>query len=144
MKEAVHGTVTNQVLHYDFLYIQKRLKTSNQPFEYVVVLQDVFSGLVEWIPATAANHFAVADALIQWYSRFGMPLIHVSDQRYHFKHKVVKKFNRILQINHHMTTAYSPWAMEQLKRSMTTFRSFSGPFCQNGKWNLPNGHFYFL
>ena len=90
MKEAVHGTVTNQVLHYDFLYIQKRLKTSNQPFEYVVVLQDVFSGLVEWIPATAANHFAVADALIQWYSRFGMPLMDVSDQGSHFKDKVIK------------------------------------------------------
>ena len=34
--------------------------------------------------------------------------------------------------------------MEQLKRSITTFRSFSGPFCQNGKWNLSNSHFYFL
>jgi hypothetical protein len=65
MKEAVHGTVTNQVLHYDFLYIQKRLKTSNQPFEYVLVLKNDFSGFVELIPAIAGDHFVVADALVQ-------------------------------------------------------------------------------
>jgi hypothetical protein len=34
--------------------------------------------------------------------------------------------------------------MEQLKKSIATFRSFSGPSCQNGKWNLLNGFFYFL
>jgi len=52
----------------------------------------------------------VADALVQWYSRIGMPLIHVSDHRSHFKDKVIKELNGILQINHHMTTVYSPWA----------------------------------
>jgi transposase InsO family protein len=36
--------------------------------------------------------------------------MHVSDQGSHFKDKVIKEFNRILKINHHMTTAYSPWA----------------------------------
>jgi hypothetical protein len=53
------------------------------------------------IPATAANHFVVAAALVQCYSRFDVP---------HFKDKVIKEFNLILQINHHMTTAFSPWA----------------------------------
>jgi transposase InsO family protein len=75
-----------------------------------VVLKDDFSGFVELIPATAADHFMVADALVQWYSRIGMPLIHVSDHRSHFKDKVIKELNGILQINHHMTTVYSPWA----------------------------------
>jgi hypothetical protein len=83
-------TAPNQVLHYDFLYIQKRLKTSNQPFEYFLVLKDDFSGFVELISATGANHFVVADALVQWYSRFGMPLMDVSDQGSHFKDKVIK------------------------------------------------------
>ena len=73
-------------------------------------MKDDFSGFVELISATAADHFAVADALVQWYSRFGMPLMHVSDQGSHCKDKVIKEFNRILQINHRMTTAYSPWA----------------------------------
>jgi hypothetical protein len=33
------------------------------------------------------------------------PLMHASDQESHFKHKVIKEFNRILQVNHHMTTS---------------------------------------
>jgi len=43
-----------------------------------------------------------------------------------------------------MTRPTHPGPMEQFQMSITTFRSFSDPFCQNGKWNLPNGHFYFL
>ena len=39
-----------------------------------------------------------------------MPSMHVSDQGSHFKDKVIQEFNRILQIKHHMTTAYSSWA----------------------------------
>ena len=97
-----------------------------------------FSGFIELIPDLAA------DALVQSNSRFGMPSMHVSDQGSHFKDKVIKKFHRILQINHHLTTTHSPGPMEQLKMSITTFRSFSGPFCENGEWNLPNSHFYFL
>ena len=94
--EAVHGIALDQVLHCDCLYIQNRLKTSKQLFEYVLVLKDDFLGFVELIPATAADYFVVADALVQWYSRFGMPLMHVSDQGSHFKDKVIKEFNRIL------------------------------------------------
>ena len=88
--EAVHGTRTNQVLHYDSLYIQKRLKTSNQPFEYALVLKDDFSGFVEFIPASAADHCVVSDALLQRYSRFGMPFMHVSDQGSHLKTKSLR------------------------------------------------------
>ena len=34
----------------------------------------------------------------------------MSDQGSHFKDKVIKKFNQILQINYHMTTPYLLWA----------------------------------
>jgi len=40
--ETEHGTAPNQVLHYNFLYIQKKLKSSNHPFQWVVVLKDGF------------------------------------------------------------------------------------------------------
>jgi hypothetical protein len=70
---AVHGTATNQVLHYDFLYVQRTLKTRNQPTEYVLVVMDDLSGFVGFILATVGDHFVVGDALVQWYSRFGMP-----------------------------------------------------------------------
>jgi hypothetical protein len=56
------------------------IKSINQPFEYVLVLKDDFLRYLQLIPATAADHFLVADALMQWYSMFGMLLIHVNDR----------------------------------------------------------------
>jgi hypothetical protein len=37
-----------------------------------------------------------------------MLLNYVNYQGFHLKDKVIKEFNAILQINHHMTTTYSP------------------------------------
>jgi hypothetical protein len=75
-----------------------------------------FQGFLELTPVTAADHFVVADALVQWYSSFGMLSMHVSDQKSHFKDKVIKEFNRNLRINQYMTTAYSPWANETVQK----------------------------
>ena len=36
----------------------------------ILVLKDDFSGFIELTPATAADRFLVADAIVQWYSRF--------------------------------------------------------------------------
>ena len=58
----------------------------------------------------------VVDALVQCYSRFGMPSMHVSEQRSHFKDKVIKEFTRVLEINHHVTTPCSPWANGTLEK----------------------------
>ena len=85
--ELVHGTQPNEVLHYNFLYIQKKKKSSPFPFEYILALKDDFSGFIKMVPADAASHFVVADALVDWYSRFGMPSMHVSDPGSHFKDK---------------------------------------------------------
>jgi hypothetical protein len=43
--EVIDGAARNQGLHYDFLYIQKKLEFSNQPLELVVVLKDE----TEWL-----------------------------------------------------------------------------------------------
>jgi hypothetical protein len=52
------------------------------------------------IPATAGDHFVVGEALVQWFLKFGMSLMHMSDQGSHFNDKIIKEFNKILQINH--------------------------------------------
>jgi hypothetical protein len=57
----VHATSPNQVLRYDYLYTQKKLNSSNQPIEYVLVLKDDISGFVEMILALTADHFVVTD-----------------------------------------------------------------------------------
>ena len=108
LRKAIHGSNRNEVLHYDFLYIPKKETSSSVAYEYKVIIKDDFSGFVELISAASPDLFAVADALMDWYFRFGAPTNHVSDQGSHFKDKVIKEFNRILEVNHHLTTACSP------------------------------------
>jgi hypothetical protein len=83
----------------------------------------------------------VDDAVVQWYSRFRVPLMHVSDQGSHFKDKVIKEFNRILQINHHMTTTFSLWgkgAVEKVKNDIQKLlRSFLSEWpMESSQWPL--------
>ena len=42
-----------------------------------------------------------------------------------------------------MTTAYSPWANGTVDKVSNDIQNLAGSLCQNGKWNLPNDHFYF-
>jgi hypothetical protein len=54
-----------KVLDYDFLFIHMKIKSSKKPFQCVLVLKDDFLGFVELIPISVADHFVVADALVQ-------------------------------------------------------------------------------
>ena len=105
LAETLHATKPNQVLHYDFLYIGK-MDPENI---YVLVLKDDFSNFVELVPCKKADHFAVVDALLDWYKRFGVVKTHVSDNASHFKEKVIKELNRELGTTHRFTLAYAPW-----------------------------------
>jgi transposase InsO family protein len=72
--------------------------------------------LVQLIPATAGDHFVVADSLVQWYPSFGKVLMYVSDQGSCFKDNIIKEFHRVLKIKHHMTRAYSFWPNEAVEK----------------------------
>ena len=52
---------------------------------------DDFSGFKELIPAENADHLAVVKALLNWFARFGVAHIHVSDRGSHFKNKVMEE-----------------------------------------------------
>jgi hypothetical protein len=78
------------------------------------------------IPATIGGHVAVADASCNGIQGPCLWCIWVTK-------------DIILR-----TKRFSPWPKGTLEKSITTLTSLSGPSCQNGKWNLPNGHLYFL
>ena len=103
--ETLHANKRNQVLHYDFLYIG----SMNPDYQYVLVIKDDFSNYVELIKCKSADHKVVVEALLHWYSRLGIPEIHVSDNASHFKNQVIKELNRQMSIKHHYTIAYAPW-----------------------------------
>jgi len=67
---------------------------SNHTFAYVLILKDDLSGFVALIPSSSPDHFVMADAFMDWYTRFGLPQYLVSDQRSHFTDQTLKEFNR--------------------------------------------------
>ena len=71
---------------------------------------------VELVPCASANAQSVVNALLEWFSRFGVVYIWVSDQGSHFKNAVVKDLNDRLQAQHHFTLPYCPWANGTVER----------------------------
>jgi hypothetical protein len=104
--EQIHATERNHIIHYDYLYINKK----NPDFSYVLVLKEDLSHFTRLVPSKDCDHFTVVDALMEWYADFGSPSIHVSDQGTHFKNSVIAELHRLSGSRHHYTVAYSPWS----------------------------------
>jgi transposase InsO family protein len=110
------ATKPNQVLHFDFMHINNLADD-----KYVLVLKDGFSGFCELVPCDSEDHFVVAEAILDWISRFGIPEMFVSDRGSHFKNLIMQELSRLLSVKHHFTVAYSPWSngtVERLNREL--------------------------
>lgn len=56
----------------------------------------------------ASNQVYVS--LLDWFMRFGVVHQGVTDQGTHVKSQVIEKLQPALGVQHHYTTAYTPWA----------------------------------
>jgi transposase InsO family protein len=126
--EAVHSNTPNVVIHFDYLSIG----LAENGFRYLFVIRDDLSGYVDLFPCTSADHANAIDALLDWFSRFGVALVWVSDQGSHFKNRLVDALRFRLQANHHFVLAYTPWAngtVEVINRSiLSVFRRMISEF----------------
>ncbi|GMF18554.1 unnamed protein product [Phytophthora fragariaefolia] len=104
---AIHATKPNEVIHFDYLTLPEDEDSHNK---YVLVVKDDFSSFTELYPAADPDASTCADALLQWFYRYGIVHQWVSDQGTHFKNEVIKKLAANVGGNHHFTTAYCPWA----------------------------------
>ena len=113
---AIHAAKPNQVIHDDFLFIARPPRSASHSFKYIVVLMDAFSGFKELVPAEEAEHFVVVKALLQWFMRFGVVPVHVSDRGSHFKNKVIEELDRLLEIKHHFCLPNLHWPNGTIER----------------------------
>jgi transposase InsO family protein len=102
--EALHAESPNEVFHFDFLYLGR----GEDQFTYVLVIKDDFSSFYELFPCRSADSFVVADALIDWFKRFGTPKVFVSDQGSHFKNRLLSSIADVIGASHHFSLAYVP------------------------------------
>ena len=106
--EMLHASRCNEIVHFDYLYMQD---------SYLLVIKDDFSKYVLLRHTESANAAFVVDSLMHWFSLFGYPKMFISDQGSHFKNTVMSELSKRYGIRHHFTTPYCPWANGSVERA---------------------------
>ena len=103
---ALHATLPNQVLHFDFLY----LGPSDDGFVYILLVRDDLSAYT-WLRAYQTADAAAATAVLgAWNATFTAPDLWVSDGGSHFVNTTMTNLRERFCTRQHTTLAYSPWA----------------------------------
>lgn len=113
LASALHGSRPNEVVHIDYLYMGKEAFGN---LKYILLIKDDLSSFVWLWPTHSATGDAAVDAITTWISTFGAMEWIVSDQGPHFNCELFKGVTSDLKVNHHFTTAYSPWANGTVER----------------------------
>lgn len=104
--EAMRSTKPNELIHWDYIYMGQ----SDEGFVYLLVIKDDASHFVRLHLCTTADAATTYDALMDWFTLFGVCYNWVSDQGTHFKNEVIEALRHSLGAHHHFTTARCPWA----------------------------------
>lgn len=109
----LHASEPDRILHFDYLQLPAETVFG---FNYLLVLKDDFTGMVELFPSTSCDAIHVANSMTEWFSRHRIARTFISDQGTHFKNKVIEALVRALGVDHHFTAPYSPWANGTIER----------------------------
>ena len=120
LASTLHTSVTNRLLHADFMFMAALRERSSHGYRYVLVVKDDASGYV-WLRATeTCDSRAVVETLVDWCAVFGVFEMFNSDGGSHFTSKVVSELTERLGINHHIVTPYAPFANGTIERENST------------------------
>jgi hypothetical protein len=89
----LHATRPNEILHFDFLYIGL---SRDGKYQYLLLLKDDLSGYLWLVPCRTADAAATVDALMRWFTVFGVVLLWISDRDSHFKNEIVRRVQKEL------------------------------------------------
>ena len=114
--ETVHGTMPNEVVHFDYLYVGKSGPLASQGlsedagFRYILVIMDDLSNFVTLEPVAVCTAELTAESLLNWCKTLGVPRVWVSDTASHFKNTIMTRLREALRVDHQFAVAYSPWS----------------------------------
>ncbi|POM74527.1 Hypothetical protein PHPALM_8505 [Phytophthora palmivora] len=113
-----HTHERNQALHWDYLSLGYSFGSAR----YVLVLKDGVTHFVDLVACDRPTAEVAAAAILDWYSRFGIAPVWISDSGSHFKNQVVAELNKRLKARQEFILAYSPWkngTIERVNRDTT-------------------------
>ncbi|POM77826.1 Hypothetical protein PHPALM_4727 [Phytophthora palmivora] len=102
----------NATLHWDFLTMGDSFGTSR----YVLVLKDEATHFVELVACDSPTSEVAATAILDWYSRYGVPGLWISDSGSHFTSKVIAELSKRLKGRQEFILAYTPWKNGSVER----------------------------
>lgn len=113
---TAHATGPNQMLAFDFLYIRPVPASGAHNYSYVLTITDTYSKFCDLVPCSACDTASVVQALLRWFSLFGIVKYWCSDSATHFKNRVMAALCGLLGGDHHFTAPYASWSNGRVER----------------------------
>ena len=113
------------------------LPKSKHGFQYLLTIMCASTRFPEAIPLRNITARAVTDALIKFFSMFGLPKTIQTDQGSNFMSKVFNQIMKELHIKHSFSSAYHPQSQGALERFHQTLKSMLRAYCHENDrdWN---------
>ncbi|OWZ09290.1 Retrotransposon protein [Phytophthora megakarya] len=111
--ETYRTNERNGALHWDFLSLGESFAGDR----YLLVRKDEATPFCELTPCSNPTSTGAVDAILAWYSRYGIPPLWISDHGSHFQNAVVQEICRRLKSRQKFTVAYSPWINGSIERA---------------------------
>ena len=119
--ELAHATSPNIMLHMDFLYLG--LSTTGE--QWVLVLKDDLSHFIQCHACVSPTTLVAEEALLNWCSSFGIPVVIVTDMGSHFINAVIRQLLETLKSQHKIVPAGCSWINGTVERVNRDFLSIT-------------------
>lgn len=123
LAHMMKATERGQILTFDYMQIGESRETDLHNYQYILVLKDMFSHYVEFIPTPTCDSIHAADAIAWWIARFKKPEWLISDNGSHFTAKVVAQLAEAFDVRHHFVEAYCSWSNGSVERCNREIKS---------------------
>ncbi|KAF1322126.1 hypothetical protein FI667_g11572, partial [Globisporangium splendens] len=110
--ETFHAHERNEALHWDFLYLGESFEGN----AYLLVLKDAATHYTQLVRCECPTAEVAAQAMLDWYSNFGLAKVWISDCGTHFKNKVIQVLCTRLKAKQDFVLAYCPWCNGTIER----------------------------
>jgi hypothetical protein len=111
--ETVEAQARREVLSMDYVFMGQDY---SMRYEKILVLTDKLSGYTVFVCVKSENVPEAIDALLDWFARYGIPKMLMTDQGSAFISGVLSGLKNRLGVDHHLTAADTPWSHGRQER----------------------------
>ena len=112
----VQPQTRGEIIAVDYLYVESSTSNSPHNYSYILVIKDIFSGMVQLVPTERADSASALEALMMYFSLYKIPRMIMTDGARHFDNKLSTALCSALGIKHHITSPYMSFSNGSVER----------------------------